>query len=67
MPHGTGAGTQLCRADDGPLDSYSETVMRVAETVTPHVAAIEMTGNRRNGRSAWVPARRCCSPRTATC
>ncbi|BAS09769.1 serine endoprotease DegS [Arthrobacter sp. Hiyo4] len=37
-------------ADDGPLDSYSETVMRVAETVTPHVAAIEMTGNRRNGR-----------------
>ena len=37
-------------SDDGPLDSYSETVMRVAETVTPHVAAIEMTGNRRNGR-----------------
>ena len=36
--------------DDGPLDSYSETVMRVAETVTPHVAAIEMAGNRRNGR-----------------
>ncbi len=37
-------------SDDGPLDSYSETVMRVAETVTPHVAAVEMTGNRRNGR-----------------
>ena len=37
-------------SDDGPLDSYSQTVMRVAETVTPHVAAIEMTGNRRNGR-----------------
>jgi serine protease Do len=37
-------------SDDGPLDSYSETVMRVAETVTPHVAAIEMMGNRRNGR-----------------
>ncbi|MFC7849756.1 S1C family serine protease [Arthrobacter sp. NPDC057388] len=37
--------------DDGAaLDSYSETVMRVARTVTPHVAAIEMTGNRRNGR-----------------
>jgi serine protease Do len=36
--------------DDGPLDSYSETVMRVAETVTPHVAAIEMTSTRRNGR-----------------
>jgi len=36
--------------DDGPLDSYSATVMRVAETVTPHVAAIEMTSARRNGR-----------------
>jgi S1-C subfamily serine protease len=37
--------------DDGAaLDSYSETVIRVARTVTPHVAAIEMTGNRRNGR-----------------
>ncbi|WP_255768225.1 S1C family serine protease [Pseudarthrobacter sulfonivorans] len=35
--------------DGGALDSYSETVMRVAETVTPHVAAIEMTGKRRNG------------------
>ena len=38
------------RVDDDALDSYSATVMRVAETVTPHVAAIEMTGNRRNGR-----------------
>ncbi|WP_457974342.1 S1C family serine protease [Arthrobacter sp. D1-17] len=37
------------RGDDA-LDAYSETVMRVASTVTPHVAAIEMTGNRRNGR-----------------
>lgn len=36
--------------EDGPLDAYSETVIRVARTVTPHVAAIEMTGNRRNGR-----------------
>lgn len=36
--------------DDEALDSYSETVIRVARTVTPHVAAIEMTGNRRNGR-----------------
>lgn len=36
--------------DDDPLDSYSETVMRVAETVTPHVAAVEMTSTRRNGR-----------------
>lgn len=35
---------------DEALDAYSETVMRVASTVTPHVAAIEMTGNRRNGR-----------------
>ena len=36
--------------DGAALDSYSETVIRVARTVTPHVAAIEMTGNRRNGR-----------------
>jgi serine protease Do len=36
--------------DGMALDSYSETVIRVARTVTPHVAAIEMTGNRRNGR-----------------
>ncbi|QCB97798.1 PDZ domain-containing protein [Arthrobacter sp. PAMC25564] len=38
-------------ASDDPLDSYSATVIRVAETVTPHVAAIEMTGSGRNGRS----------------
>jgi S1-C subfamily serine protease len=38
-------------ASEDPLDSYSATVIRVAETVTPHVAAIEMTGgNGRNGR-----------------
>jgi serine protease Do len=36
--------------DDDVLDSYSQTVMRVAAAVTPHVAAIEMTANRRNGR-----------------
>jgi serine protease Do len=37
--------------DDGEvLDSYSQTVMRVAAAVTPHVAAIEMTSRRRNGR-----------------
>ncbi len=37
--------------DDGEaLDSYSQTVMRVAAAVTPHVAAIEMTAARRNGR-----------------
>jgi len=35
---------------EDPLDSYSATVIRVAETVTPRVAAIEMTGNGRNGR-----------------
>lgn len=36
--------------DDDVLDSYSQTVMRVAAAVTPHVAAIEMTANRRSGR-----------------
>lgn len=35
---------------DDALDSYSQTVMRVAAAVTPHVAAIEMTAPRRNGR-----------------
>lgn len=35
---------------EDPLDSYSATVIRVAETVTPHVAAIEMAGKGRNGR-----------------
>ncbi|WP_324642337.1 S1C family serine protease [Pseudarthrobacter sp. LT1] len=38
-------------ADTGDvLDSYSQTVMRVAAAVTPHVAAIEMTAQRRSGR-----------------
>lgn len=32
------------------LDSYSQTVIHVAETITPHVAALEMTGTRRNGQ-----------------
>ena len=36
--------------DDDVLDAYSRTVMRVAAAVTPHVAAIEMTAQRRNGR-----------------
>ncbi|MGN7148031.1 S1C family serine protease [Arthrobacter sp. SAFR-179] len=36
--------------DDDVLDSYSQTVMRVAAAVTPHVAAIEMTAKRGNGR-----------------
>ena len=36
--------------DDEALDAYSRTVMRVAAAVTPHVAAIEMTAPRRNGR-----------------
>lgn len=35
---------------EDPLDSYSATVIRVAATVTPHVAALEMSGSRR-GRS----------------
>jgi serine protease Do len=47
----TAAANEPGSVDDGAaLDSYSETVIRVARTVTPHVAAIEMTGNRRNGR-----------------
>ncbi|MEZ2392047.1 S1C family serine protease [bacterium RCC_150] len=32
------------------LDAYSRTVMHVAETVTPHVAALEMRSARRNGQ-----------------
>ncbi|AXJ11930.1 S1C family serine protease [Arthrobacter sp. PM3] len=32
------------------MDSYSATVIRVAATVTPHVAALEMTGSRRGNR-----------------
>jgi serine protease Do len=35
---------------DDVLDSYSRTVIRVAETVTPHVAAVEMSANRGNIR-----------------
>ncbi|MFF2315699.1 S1C family serine protease [Arthrobacter sp. NPDC058097] len=47
----TAAANEPGPVDDGAaLDSYSETVIRVARTVTPHVAAIEMTGNRRSGR-----------------
>ncbi|MFF1829599.1 S1C family serine protease [Paenarthrobacter sp. NPDC058040] len=38
------------RDSDRALDAYSETVIRVADSVTPHVAAIEMTSARRNGR-----------------
>jgi serine protease Do len=38
------------RYSDDPLDSYSRTVIRVAETITPHVAAIEMSATRRNGQ-----------------
>ena len=37
-------------ASEDPLDSYSETVTRVAAAVTPHVAALEVTGTSRNGR-----------------
>ena len=32
------------------LDSYSRTVITVAEAVAPHVAAVEMTGTSRSGR-----------------
>ncbi|MCG2622195.1 trypsin-like peptidase domain-containing protein [Arthrobacter sp. I2-34] len=38
------------RYAENPLDAYSRTVIRVAETVTPHVAAIEVTATRRNGQ-----------------
>ncbi len=34
---------------EDPLDSYSATVIRVADAVTPHVAALEMTGKGRAG------------------
>lgn len=33
-----------------PLDGYSETVIRVAETIIPHVAAIEMSGTGPQGQ-----------------
>jgi S1-C subfamily serine protease len=47
----TAAANEPGPVDDGAaLDSYSETVIRVARSVTPHVAAIEMAGSRRNGR-----------------
>lgn len=44
------AGATPGEYDDDALDSYSRTVMRVAEMVTPYVAAIEMTSAHRNGR-----------------
>ena len=37
-------------ASGDPLDSYSATVIRVAATVTPHVAALEVGGTGRHGR-----------------
>lgn len=36
--------------DEHALDAYSKIVVRVAESVTPHVAAIEMTSTDRRGR-----------------
>ena len=45
-----GAGTGTETDDDDVLDAYSQTVIRVAGSVTPHVAAIEMVSTRRNGR-----------------
>ncbi|BCW46133.1 trypsin-like peptidase domain-containing protein [Arthrobacter sp. StoSoilB5] len=38
------------REDGDALDAYSQIVIRVADSVTPHVAAIEMTSARRNGQ-----------------
>lgn len=35
---------------EDPLDSYSATVIRVAAAVTPHVAALEVSGTGRQGR-----------------
>ncbi|MBO1266877.1 S1C family serine protease [Arthrobacter cavernae] len=46
----TAPGFDLPDENDDVLDQYSQTVIRVAESVTPHVAAIEMTSERRNGR-----------------
>ncbi|MET1022391.1 MAG: trypsin-like peptidase domain-containing protein [Arthrobacter sp.] len=37
-------------ASEDPLDSYSETVIRVAAAVTPRVAALEVVGTGRYGR-----------------
>ncbi|MFW0774627.1 S1C family serine protease [Paenarthrobacter nitroguajacolicus] len=37
-------------SDDEALDAYSQIVIRVAESVTPHVAAIEMMSTDRRGR-----------------
>ena len=36
--------------DDEALDTYSQIVIRVAESVTPHVAAVEMMSTDRRGR-----------------
>jgi len=48
MNQGSEPASQSPDAD--ALDSYSQTVMRVAATVMPHVAALEMSAARRNGR-----------------
>ncbi len=37
-------------SDDEALDTYSQIVIRVAESVTPHVAAVEMMSTDRRGR-----------------
>ena len=47
-PLARGEGTAGAHADDdAAVDAYSNIVIRVAESVTPHVAAIEMTSTRR--------------------
>lgn len=37
--------------DAEALDAYSSIVTRVAQTVTPHVAALQVTGRSRGGQS----------------
>ncbi|NQD87521.1 PDZ domain-containing protein [Paenarthrobacter sp. CM16] len=47
----TGPEFEPINSDDVPaLDAYSKIVIDVAESVTPHVAAIEMTSTGRRGR-----------------
>ncbi|WP_427017925.1 S1C family serine protease [Pseudarthrobacter sp. P1] len=49
----TGSDPHVAPSPDAqdPLDAYSQAVIRVAETVIPHVAAIEMSGTGPGGRT----------------
>ena len=49
-PEASGPTASGSEMPGDPLDSYSATVIRVAATVTPLVAALEMTGTGRAGR-----------------